>query len=68
MGVLLLRFTPWSGTLIPQGAPCYSCHREHAAVDTTFVQFYPTLLPVAQKNGTLSDAFLKEEAAHSAGK
>ncbi|MGB6744077.1 MAG: cytochrome P460, partial [Terracidiphilus sp.] len=31
-----------------------------AAVDTTFVQFYPTLLPIAQKKGTLSASFLKE--------
>jgi hypothetical protein len=49
-----------NGTLIPQGAPCYKCHAEHAAVDTTFVQFYPTLLPVAHVKGTLSAAFLKE--------
>jgi hypothetical protein len=54
-----------NGTLIPQGAPCYTCHASHAAVDTTFVQFYPTLLPIAQKKGTLSEAFLKEEAATS---
>ncbi len=53
-----------NGTLIPQGAPCYSCHSAHAAVDTTFVQFYPTLLPLAQKKGTLSKEFLKEEAAN----
>ncbi|HXR38192.1 MAG TPA: cytochrome P460 family protein [Terracidiphilus sp.] len=57
-----------NGTLIPQGAPCYTCHTAHAAVDTTFVQFYPTLLPIAQKKGTLSEAFLKEEAGTSAGK
>jgi hypothetical protein len=50
------------GTLIPQGAKCYTCHAEHAAVDTTFVQFYPTLLPIATKRGTLSAAFLKDEA------
>jgi hypothetical protein len=49
-----------NGTLIPQGAPCYTCHAEHAAVDTTFVQFYPTLLPVAQQKHTLSAAFVKE--------
>lgn len=49
-------------TLIPQTAPCYSCHQEHAAVDTTFVQFYPTLLPIAQKKGTLSASYLKEIA------
>lgn len=57
-----------NGTLIPQGATCYSCHAAHAAVDTTFVQFYPTLLPIAQKKGTLSAAFLKEEAADGPGK
>lgn len=50
------------GTLIPAGAKCYSCHAAHAAVDTTFVQFYPTLLPIAQKKGTLSPSFLKDEA------
>jgi hypothetical protein len=55
-----------NGTLIPQGAPCYSCHAAHAAVDTTFVQFYPTLLPVATKKGTLSAAYLQEEAARGA--
>jgi hypothetical protein len=49
-----------NGTLIPEKAPCYSCHAEHGAVDTTFVQFYPTLLPVAQEKHTLSAAFLKE--------
>jgi hypothetical protein len=49
-------------TLIPSKAPCYTCHAEHAAVDTTFVQFYPTLLPVATKNGTLSEAYRKEAA------
>jgi hypothetical protein len=40
--------------LIPQAADCYACHREHGAVDTTFVQFYPTLLEVAAAKGTLS--------------
>ena len=49
-------------TLIPSNAPCYSCHADHAAVDTTFVQFYPTLLPVATQKGTLSAAYRKEAA------
>lgn len=57
-----------NGALIPAGATCYSCHSTHAAVDTTFVQFYPTLLPIAQKEGTLSDAFVKEEAARTTEK
>jgi Cytochrome P460 len=51
-----------SGTLVPRSAACYSCHAEHAAVDTTFVQFYPTLLPIAQSKGTFSAAYLKEMA------
>ncbi len=52
-----------NGTLIPTGAPCYACHQDHAAVDTTFVQFYPTLLPIAMERKTLSAAYLKEESA-----
>jgi Cytochrome P460 len=54
-----------SGTLIPEKAPCYTCHAQHAAVDTTFVQFYPTLLPIARQKGTLSAEFAKEDAAAS---
>jgi hypothetical protein len=46
--------------LIPRPADCYTCHENHAAVDTTFVQFYPTLLPLAQQKKTLSAAYLKE--------
>jgi hypothetical protein len=51
-----------SGSLFPKEASCYSCHADHAAVDTTFVQFYPTLLPIAQRKQTLSASYLKEEA------
>ena len=46
--------------MIPTSADCYSCHAGHAAVDTTFVQFYPTLLPIAKDKGTLSAAYQKE--------
>lgn len=42
---------------------CYTCHEQHAAVDTTFVQFYPTLLPIAKSKGTLSAGYQKESAA-----
>jgi Cytochrome P460 len=49
-----------SGKLIPHSAACYSCHEAHGAVDTTFVQFYPTLLGIAEKKGTFSPAYLKE--------
>ena len=47
--------------MIPTSTDCYSCHASHAAVDTTFVQFYPTLLPIATSKGTLSAAYLKEK-------
>ncbi len=46
--------------MIPTSTDCYSCHAAHAAVDTTFVQFYPTLLPIATSKGTLSAAYQKE--------
>jgi hypothetical protein len=37
---------------IPTSANCYSCHEQHGAVDTTFVQFYPTLIDVAKQKST----------------
>ena len=46
--------------MIPQTENCYSCHSDHGAVDTTFVQFYPTLMPIAKERGTLSAAYRKE--------
>ena len=39
---------------LPDTAPCFTCHSQHGAVDATFVQFYPTLLEVAKRLGTLS--------------
>ena len=51
--------------MIQLSANCYSCHAASAAVDTTFVQFYPTLLPIAQRKGTLSVSYQKETAAAS---
>lgn len=49
--------------MVPTDMACYSCHSEHAAVDTTFVQFYPTLLPIARSKGTLSAGYVKENGA-----
>src|SRR5947199_3855450 len=46
--------------MTPTSAECYKCHAAHAAVDTTFVQFYPTLLPIAKAKGTLSEGYKKE--------
>jgi len=52
-----------TGKLLPKEMECYSCHAQHAAVDTTFVQFYPTLLEIAKKKNTLSASYLKEESS-----
>ncbi len=37
-------------------AACWSCHDQHAAVEHSFVQFYPTLKPVAKKFGTYRES------------
>jgi hypothetical protein len=38
-------------------AGCVECHTKHGAVERTFVQFYPTLLEVARRMGTLNPGF-----------
>ena len=43
--------TTKSAAANPKGG-CFQCHGAHATVEHTFVQFYPTLKPVAQKFGT----------------
>lgn len=49
------------GVEFPQNSACNQCHEANAAVDTTFVQFYPTLLPVATEKKTLSEAYVAAE-------
>jgi hypothetical protein len=46
---------------VPKEAACYSCHEQHAAVDTTFVQFYPTLIGLATQKGMLNTNYLRDE-------
>ncbi len=36
----------------PATSSCQACHAKNGAVDETFVQFYPTLIPVAKAKGT----------------
>jgi hypothetical protein len=43
--------------MIPQTASCYTCHAQSGAVDTTFVQFYPTLLDIARQKRTLKESY-----------
>jgi hypothetical protein len=42
--------SPLSGDTVKR---CIDCHTAHTAVERTFVQFYPTLLEVAKKMGTV---------------
>ena len=41
----------------PPTASCYACHREHTAVENTFVQFYPSLFEVAKRFGTVKPTY-----------
>ena len=52
-----------TGNPQPADSSCNMCHSQNGAVDNTFVQFYPTLLEVAQKKGTLSSAYLQKASA-----
>lgn len=47
-----------------KGNNCFKCHDEHAAVEHSFVQFYPTLLPIAKSKGMLKAEYLKESSAN----
>jgi len=49
---------------LPVTERCYACHSENGAVDNTFVQFYPTLLEVAERMGTLRPSYTSTPAAH----
>lgn len=41
---------------MPHGNPCYACHDAHAAVEHTFVQFYPTAKVIAKKFSTYNES------------
>ena len=40
---------------IPSPNRCEQCHSTNGAVDNTFVQFYPELIPIAKKFGTYKE-------------
>src|SRR5262249_24764500 len=48
----------------PADSRCNTCHGHNAAVENTFVQFYPTLLDVAKLKGTLNASFKSAPNAH----
>jgi len=43
---------------LPETEACYSCHAANGAVEHTFTQFYPTLLPIARAHGTVRRDFV----------
>jgi hypothetical protein len=47
---------------LPATSACNSCHSKNAAVENTFVQFYPTLLEIATRKGTLNRAYISQSA------
>jgi hypothetical protein len=46
-----------SASVLPTNATCYACHATNAAVDNTFVQYYPTLFEVAKRLGTVKPTY-----------
>jgi hypothetical protein len=42
---------------LPATASCYACHTNNTAVENTFVQFYPTLMDVARRMGTVKPTY-----------
>ena len=57
-------FTKMDGTMLDNSAAmpienCFNCHAQNAAVEHSFVQFYPTLLDVAKSKGTLRSDYPK---------
>jgi tetratricopeptide (TPR) repeat protein len=46
-----------SAKALPKTAACYACHNTNGAVESTFTQFYPTALEIAQSKGTVRPTF-----------
>ena len=45
--------TASSAAALPATATCYTCHKANTAVEQTFVQFYPELMEIARRLGTV---------------
>lgn len=48
-----------SAKVLDKKASCYACHATNAAVENSFVQFYPAALEIATRKGTLNPVYLK---------
>ena len=49
-------------TALGANSSCNACHGQNAAVENTFVQFYPTLLDIAKRKGTLNPAYVQKSS------
>jgi hypothetical protein len=43
------------GKILPKTADCFTCHEQNGSSDTTFVQFYPTLIDAAKKTNSYKE-------------
>ena len=59
--------TDQPATMLPRDNDCHGCHKAHGAVDSTFVQFYPTMLSLAKAKGTLAASYLQDAAQEKTG-
>jgi hypothetical protein len=50
-----------ASAMTPGKNACWSCHEQNAAVEHSFVQFYPELLKVARDKGTIKPTVHLEE-------
>jgi len=57
-----------TATSLPADSTCNTCHSRNAAVENTFVQFYPVLLEIAKAKGTLNSSFEKPVAPAPVGR
>jgi hypothetical protein len=50
-----------ASAMTPGKNDCWNCHHQNAAVEHSFVQFYPELLKIAREKGTIKPAAHREE-------
>ena len=50
-----------ASAMTPGKNACWTCHEQHAAVEHSFVQFYPELLNIARERGTVKARVSPEE-------
>jgi hypothetical protein len=54
-----------ASAITPGRNACWQCHEQNAAVEHSFVQFYPVLLKVAREKGTIKPSVHLEEKSQT---